>query len=302
MKTLKIKLSAGVLLASCLSVSAQDQAQEPVKGLRVNDVYVQVGGNLGMSRHGTLNEFKKLAPNSDLLNKISGDVSFYKGYNNENVSFISSVGFKIRNKEKTDYLDNLSFRVGISYLNGTSLSGYFNINETNGYDTLTSSVTGNTFYLDSVTSHSFNAKYSYDQVRLDMNVLFSTQSESRWSLYTGMGISFGMSINAETTISYNKNEPRPFYEPSLQQSSPNYYSSTYRAEKTELYRNQTNIGASAYIPMGVDFRFGNKKEFWKHLHLFYEMRPGINYTSIPELGNQTNAFMLHSIGVRYSRS
>jgi hypothetical protein len=43
---------------------------------------------------------------------------------------------------------------------------------------------------------------------------------------------------------------------------------------------------------------GKKKEFWKRTHLFYELRPGINITSIPELGTITNSSNQHGLGLR----
>jgi len=52
--------------------------------------------------------------------------------------------------------------------------------------------------------------------------------------------------------------------------------------------------------LGIDFRIGKKREFWKRTHLFYELRPGINVTSIPELRPITNASVQHGIGLRVS--
>jgi hypothetical protein len=54
----------------------------------------------------------------------------------------------------------------------------------------------------------------------------------------------------------------------------------------------------AYLPLGVDFRIGNKRDFWKRIHLFYEARPSINMTAIPELRTITNASIFHGLGVK----
>ena len=70
--------------------------------------------------------------------------------------------------------------------------------------------------------------------------------------------------------------------------------------KTEYYKNKNNFGFSAYIPMGIDFRIGRKRKFWKQIHLFLELRPGINGTSIPELRTIVNSSMQYGFGLKVS--
>lgn len=50
--------------------------------------------------------------------------------------------------------------------------------------------------------------------------------------------------------------------------------------------------------MGVDFRLGKNKEFWKKLHLVYELRPGINMVSVPELRTFATASIQQGLALR----
>jgi hypothetical protein len=66
----------------------------------------------------------------------------------------------------------------------------------------------------------------------------------------------------------------------------------------EEFPNKNNFGFSAYIPLGINLRLGNKIEFWKKVNLFYEIRPNINITYVPELRTVTNAFLQVGCGFR----
>lgn len=143
--------------------------------------------------------------------------------------------------------------------------------------------------------------YTSEQLRFDGSLIFRTDAQARWSLYTSIGITAGMSINAQTDIFYDKMERTEMNYPNGNNYSSYSYSGSYNYE-TEKYRNKNNFGLSTYIPMGIDFRIGKKREFWKWTHLFYELRPGINMTSIPELRTITNASIQHGLGLKVSRN
>jgi hypothetical protein len=188
-------------------------------------------------------------------------------------------------------------RLGVSYFSTTLLSTDFNKEDRKTYDTLISSQTGQTVYADSVITKMYNMYYSSEQLRLDASLIFRTNPESRWSLFTGIGITAGVSVKASTNIEYSGSDSNEFRYMNGNISTQNWW----KTSKTESHKNKNNVTASAFVPIGVDFRLGSKREFWKKIHLFYEMRPGINITSIPELGVVTNISLQHGlIGVRVS--
>jgi hypothetical protein len=78
-----------------------------------------------------------------------------------------------------------------------------------------------------------------------------------------------------------------------------YYSTTEQGENiVEYFENKMNFSTSIFIPMGVDFRMGKNREFWKRLHLYYEMKPSITYTAIPELKRITTVNLINSFGIK----
>ena len=114
-------------------------------------------------------------------------------------------------------------------------------------------------------------------------------------MFGGVGITAGMSLNAYTYISYETDHST---ESSGTSSSNTSYGNT--DFETEKFRNKNNTGFSAFIPMGVDFRIGRNKEFWKRLHLYYEFSPSINVVNVPELRTFTTANIKHGLGLKVS--
>ena len=299
MKTTNI-LSAIILLTVYSSVFGQEQQPKTVKRISIHDFYIQTGFFSERNTNGTLADFKTLAPQSVLLNNNMTDFSQSGVFGKRGNTMLSvMLGLQFSDKQKTIYKANPLLRLGISYFSGTTLTGGSYKEDRKPYDTLTSTQTGQTIYIDSVTTKNYSMNYSSAQLRFDGSLIFRTNPEARWSIFTGIGITAGLSINANTDIyysNYGRTETR--YANGSTSSSYNY--SGNNNSKTEKFRNKTNFGASTYIPMGIDFRIGKKREFWKRTHLFYELRPGINITSIPELRTITNASLQHGLGLRVS--
>lgn len=300
-----MKLIQSTLLAFSAMVpaliKAQEQAPVKIKRMAIHDFYVQPGMVLQGNANANLADFQKMAPQSSILKTDLSGYTKSGGFGFDADAMLTVLmGIQFSDKQRTAYKKNPLLRLGISYLSGGIINGYFNQNMTKPYDTLTSSQNGQVLYRDSIINRSVSMNYRSQQIRLDASFIFRTNPEARWSLYAGIGLTAGVSLNASTNISYNSsntisndnnNNNGGFF--------GNYYSgsSNYR---TESYKNATNIGASVYIPMGVDFRLGRKREFWKRTHLFYEARPSINMSSIPELGTMLNATVQQGIGLRVS--
>ena len=292
-----------VLIFMTVSFTAfgQELQKKPVNRINVRDIWIQLGYFNEGNSNGTLAEFKTLAPESVLLNNDMTGFSQRNGFMSTGTSVFSvMLGIQFSDKQKTIYKANPLLRIGISYFSGTSLTNSLFKEVRRPYDTLTSTQTGQTIYIDSVTTERYRMNYLSDQIRIDGSLIFRTNPEARWSWYAGIGISAGLSINAKTEISYDTEGVKETSSSSggTSHSFEGYFGSDNR--KVEFFRNKNNFGVSTYIPMGVDFRIGKKSEFWKMTHLFYELRPGINITSIPELRTMTNAYFQQGIGVRVS--
>jgi hypothetical protein len=294
-------LAAITMLTISFSVFGQEQTKT-IKKISIHDVYIQTGLSSEQLNSGTISDFKILAPQSILLNN---DMTNFKQSNGfglmSNSMFSVLVGLQFSNKEKTMYKPNPLLRLGFTYSSGTNLmSGSFKEDRI-PFDTLTSSQTGQTAFIDSINTERYNMNYTSEQLRFDGSVIFRTNPEARWSLFTGIGITAGISINARTDIYYsNYGTAETTYADGTSSSSPSYGYSYSNIGTTETFRNKRNFGLSTYIPMGIDFRIGKKREFWQRTHLFYELRPSINMTSIPGLQTFTNATIQQGIGVKVS--
>ena len=158
------------------------------------------------------------------------------------------------------------------------------------YDTLTSSQTGAQTVLTHDTLYRYSMTNLSKQLRLDAALIFRTNESARWSLYAGVGASLGYTIESTTRIDYTiENVDRP-------KDKEN----TIASSQLEIFENKNYLTSSIYAPLGIDFRIGKKREFWKHLHLTYELKPSINFVAIPEIKTVTVVGMVSTGGLRYT--
>jgi hypothetical protein len=299
---IKSFILSGAILLFSLPVFGQ---QEPgsLKRIIIRDFYVQAGVCSDRSM-GTLTDFRTLAPQSVLLNNNLADYSQSDGFVFiNNTVFSAALGLQFRNRQRSSYKTNPLLRLGLSYYSLTSLTGSLYKSERKTYDTLRSAQSGEIVYLDSVTTKNYQMNYSSEQIRIDGSVIFRTRPNARWSFFAGIGVTGGYSLDANTYINYSKSDRTETRHPSgnILLSSRFYFFSTGSDNyKSEIFNNRNGIRLSAYIPMGIDFRVGKKSEFWKMTHLFFELRPGINVTSIPELRTNTTSSMHYGFGLRVS--
>ncbi len=298
MKTNPVFLSAILMLFSTASFS-EEQMVKTIEKVKIQDVIVQVGGFASRTPIRTPGDFNKLAPNSKLLKNDMSGFSHSSGHNIASMSSFSvMVGIRFSDQERSTYKANPQLRLGFSYYNAGFFQEALKRQDRVAYDTLTSSQTGQVLYVDSVITKRYGMNYSAEQIRLDGSIIFSTNPEARWALYSGFGATAGVSLNTQTEIYYTEyTEIETRYPEGYTQSS-GYRSSDYT--QWESFRSKNNFSASAYVPLGVDFRIGKKSEFLKRTHLFYEIRPGIDFTSIPEIGTVINSGIQFGSGLRVS--
>ena len=290
-----------LVLSSLLAYSAafgQEANPETVKRITVSDISVQLGTFSGYNNYGNISDFRKLAPQSEILNN---DFADYLQFNNfrllNNRMFSMMMGIKFSDKQKKSYKSNYQLRLGFSYSFGNNFMKELYAVERQAYDTLISQKTGQAYYIDSTTSHHYTMNYSSEELRFDASLIFKTKPEYRFTFHTGIGVSAGVSFNAQTYISYTKSASTDLSSNYNHFSYSSYYSGTY-SEKHEFIQNSDVFGVSTYIPLGVNFQIGKNREFWKQFHVFYELRPGINIVSVPELRTIVNANFQQGIGLK----
>ncbi len=256
----------------------------------VGEAFILPGSNLFPIPNGSLDDFRKLAPQSQSLKRDYDKYQRTSYYSSNSTGFFSqAIGIDLKGRG-----NNASplLRLGIIFSGGTALAENLNLNERFPYDTLVSAQTGQVFYRDSTFSETVDMTYTSQQLMLDAALIWRTNSEARWSLYGGVGLSAGVSYNNVTRIvtSQYSDIPSPgFYNPSDDDIQ--------RRPEGETIKNDPGFMAHAYLPIGVDFRLGNKP-FWQRLHVLYELRPGFTFQDIPEIKLYVSPTLAQVFGLR----
>lgn len=276
------------LFAATLLTMSSLQAQ-----ISIDEVYLQSGAFFGQTK-GTIADFQTLAPNSTILQQ---DLSPYQTSPMYSLNFPGqsqslSVGLKMAK------MPNATLRLGLmhtSQRNALSTGGSFT--ESFRIDTLTSSQSGDQFYIDSFSTHSYHAGYAQEQLRLDASLLFRYNAAKRWSFFGGVGANFGLSYNARTTVVHNISPYGNGYGFGL---FNDIVFNTGGNQEQEVYENKGGFGFGIYAPIGIDFQVGKNREFWKPMHLYMELRPGLNVNQIAGLGTTFSAGSFSNIGLRFN--
>lgn len=277
------------------------ESEETIKRVRVTDFYLTGGFVMSTLPAWGISDFQMLTTNSQLMDT---DFAGYETYNNysqnapmnsmRNKQVSMMIGFSFSDKEKTKMKGNPHLRIGLTYRSGDLLSGFATRTDRYTFDTLSSSG-GSTYTVDSVANNTYRMNYSSQQLHLDVSVLFRTAPERKASLFGGIGITSGVGLDSRTDINYVQDLSTVVNYPSHQE---------YMGVKggnvgqNEANKNEMAYGFSAYVPLGLDIRLGNKNEFWKRIHLSLEMRPSLNVFISPELGTLTTFSSYHGLGMK----
>lgn len=282
-----------VLIAPAIA-TAQESTTTALKP-RITGASIYSGFSISPVHIAPLSDFKKLAPSSKLLSHdLSGfsEGGFY--LRSSNNIFSGNLTLLFPDAGKTSYRERMQLRVGFMYFAGDVLSNTFNKTVSKPYDTLYSAQTGNETYLDSVISTTYNMNHRSEQLRLDASLIFTTNPAARWSLFGGIGLTAGYAVSAETHISYHSNRRTE----ALNSSNYVSYHSSEIHNVQEQFKSKGGAGFSAYVPVGLDFRIGKKRDFWKRLHLYYEARPSLDYSSVPGIFSGWRGNLQHGLGAR----
>lgn len=269
---------------------------------KINQVSIQPFLSQGASHFMTNDEFQKLTDGNhglpqDLLNSIGTENSYYYGwYGPSNFGLNANVGIQIRSNETNGYRRNVKLRAGIQFHNVHLSSNAARVEYKSRVDTLNSSSNNAVSYVDSIERKSAYFSKKAEMLNLDAALIFHTDQSQQWSLFGGLGLSFGASINAYTEVDYlnvNNLEISGNYDA----INSTFYSSSGWNNEYSRFENKANFTGIVYMPMGVDMRLGNHKEFWKRLHLFYEFRPSLVFHHAPEIGTINTFSLSHGLGL-----
>ena len=260
--------------------------------ISINEIYLQSGSFFGQNK-GSLADFQTLAPGSSILQQ---DLSAYQSspiysFNLPGQSQTLSLGLKLAK------LPNATLRLGLMHTgkrNALSVGGSYT--ETFRVDTLTSSQSGEQFFIDSFSTHSYHANYTQEQLRLDASLIFRYKADKRWSFFGGIGANFGLSYNAATTVHHRVSPYGDYFGYGF---INDLMFIDFGTHETETFENKGGFGLGVYAPLGIDFQLGKKREFWKPMHLYMELRPGFNINQIAGLGTTFSVGNFSNAGLRF---
>jgi hypothetical protein len=286
-------------LFATFQLSAQETNQD-VKRFKITSFAFGFGGYSQQLPRLSVSDFKTLAPESLILSSDIGD--FSSGYSSTSPggsSFTALLEISKRNKDKTGYSSGPIFRVGLNYLGGMGISNHIQMEQRTPYDTLYSGNSGIISYVDSVREQRYEMNYRSNHLQLDLSAIWRSKSKSLLSVYAGVGVSAGLSVYTETTINYNDKRYTSQYQTENESLIDSRYGS-YDWDQQESTLNNQNFAIQMFMPLGVALKLGKKRELFRNLHLFTELRPGIGYYQIPELNaGFTRPFYQQFFGFRY---
>jgi hypothetical protein len=284
------------ILQTCLPGISQENKPKKTRRMSIQELYVQPGFMIQADKSVNLADFKKLNPPTLLLNSdYSSSNNGYSSYISANTTFTGLIGIKFRNKEKAEYKTNPVLRIGLQANSGINLNNRFFNESKKPYDTLVSVVTGEEFPLDSFINEYVSISYQSRQLRLDVSLIFNIRPEKRWSFFYGIGANAGVSTSSEIEFQYNQTGGiigEVFeYNVGKSGSISNFY---------QRVDQKTNSAISIYAPVGINFRIGKPGRKWENIFIYYEARPMVNVTSIPQLQTFTSSAFQQGIGMKFN--
>ena len=266
--------------------------------LRFSDISIITGVENYFDHNGFSDDF--------LLNEIAGSElipdsfdyysqgAYYSSHGSTN--FALAAGFVIGPNDENAKIHK-RLRIGLSYSQPVLLSSDYYYNDFAVYDTLTSSRTGDEFYVDSNYYSNLGIYYEADKISLNTSLLWTTDDASRFSFYGGVNLSLSVFVSARVRA-YRSDFS---YISGSHYSSPRYYNgSDYSPTKTQSFKQSSSFGFAVSSPVGIDWRLGRPNKGLNDVHIFAEVRPGVGFNNIPNYQMKSQFMGSAHLGLRFS--
>lgn len=221
--------------------------------------------------------------------------------NSDNYRWSSQVGmmaaWDIKGRQQRKQKLRIGFSAGTCDL---SFYDYTANNTVYRIDTLVSSQTGRTTYIDSVDSRSFYFFHNATMLNVHIDYLRAINPQNKLSAYFGAGINLGMSLSNTMKSSYNEYQyvmlPSGFDYGSVSNPFPN---NNYRFEN-DSKNLSVATNARAYSLLGVNYQLSKRAPLLKHTHVFAELKMGVDISAMEELNTATGFYYGGQGGLRVS--
>ena len=269
-----------LLFLSMISLSySQDEGH---KSFKVSSFNISLGTSRALlsSSISDYNNLKGMVEDPEIFIDPN---DFSENYFNQNLSNAFStkiqIGITPYSQKKGVLNKNREIRIGIGMNSGTRRSFSFIETETIVIDTFYS-VNGNpNIYKESYSSTDYTYSEKYTELNFNIAYLFKTDVEKRAYFYAGLGAEYGITLQSYISLNhvkttatiYNPTETYPY-------GNDSFSGSIYLDGRS----NQTNLISPthfirAHFPIGINFRISNNNAFFKHLNIYSEISPGIEY-------------------------
>jgi hypothetical protein len=279
-------------------------AQEaPKRKIKVSQVQFSGGGELTSAPLRLAEgDFAKLAPNAQInLTNQPNPIWMGESYTWMATALNMQVAGHPLKRGGEEENKNQTWRFGLS-AQGIESNLFSNAETTRQrMDTLYMSSNQTVYgYVDSVSTTFVGGNYKSTALKLDGAFLWSTDAQRRFALYTGLGMNAGITLSPTTRV-YNHHwtGKEVVGLDGVLLSSERYMNSQDGFSQT-VYANKMGWVASVYIPCGAELRLGNKKEFWKNIRVFGEIRPSLNFIHVPETRTYVFPSIQNALGVKVS--
>lgn len=286
--------------AACVLLGLHAVAQYEPDSIRplplVCDVFVLPGGQLESMYAVGLEQWRTLLPASAL---IAGDLSDHKYDNRRDgdlarASLLAGrLSFRMsgpsRVKRSGAYL-----RAGFAFQSHAGNDLRLRKETRVPFDTLASAQTGGSIFIDSLTVSTYTLEHDYKQLALDASVIFMKEYPKRWALYGGAGAQLGIAFEGVGRVRHTVER---LTDPHLQTLTGSGSARSIETASEEFHTKGDMTGA-LYASLGVSYRLGLKRPFWRALNLCYEMCPSLIFGGVPELDTGARAVVANYFGLR----
>ena len=269
--------------------------EEPVK--RKVSLSIQTGSLIISNSYlGSLNDFKRMAPESELLDRDFGDFSrdFTSSRSSNAYLSVSAMLDAFQSKSQWAHL-NPKFQIGISSASVSLFNGSMTNTTTQRIDTLTSTSTGISYLVDSIRSETYSLDYYNEFITIDASFIIGSSTESTWSVYGGLAVSAGLAFNAAVDVFYSEEISYSYGIPingPLTDQAVDFQNESYR-------QNSPNLSMMFSLPLGLNLRLSKSREIWKDFSTFLEYRPTLTYFGSTQIDQDLFSTSFIGIGARY---
>jgi len=304
LSTIKKIVLAFVVAITISGVAAQDTEENNAKkGMRITAFNIDLGFN-GSYAVLTVDDYLKMKNTAVDQSEFISNPEDYSldSYSGSGGGFAPSIslGFTPYSKKRGAYNYNREFRIKLGGSFGGRRSFFFSQSESFPYDTLTSSIGNPDIYIDSVYYNNPTYVETISEINIGLSYLFKTNASKRWHFYAGVGAEYGYAFQDYVTINHSEGY---YGTGSYNNYNSNYYNNNNNysdnTSKSKLTSNTHFV--RMYIPLGINFRIANNNDFFKHLNIYSQFSPGMEFQIVTGVETYTNPYIgVAVVGLRYT--